>query len=53
MTNVIANLQSLQFESGLSEDERNMAWLRTQTHSLAVAACAQITYLASTVRDAW
>lgn len=46
------NLQTLQFESALSDDEKSILYLRIRSHALTVTACAQATYFASVLNEA-
>ncbi|CAD5117422.1 DgyrCDS6192 [Dimorphilus gyrociliatus] len=49
---ITANLESLQFESGLSEIEKRYLNIRTRSHALTVYACAQATYFVSILNEA-
>ena len=49
---ITVNLQSLSFESALSEDEKQLIGLRKRSHALSVTACAQATYFISVVNEA-
>lgn len=48
---ITENLQTLQFESALSEDEKKILDLRIRSHALTVTACAQATYFASVLNE--
>lgn len=49
---VTNNLTSLQFESALAEDEKQLLVLRDRAHALTVTACAQATYFVSILNEA-
>lgn len=49
---ITTNLESLQFESGLSEIEKRYLNIRTRSHALTVYACAQATYFVSILNEA-
>ena len=46
------NLQSIQFESALTENEAELVYLRKRAHALTVFTCAQATYFASIFSEA-
>lgn len=46
------NLQSLLFESALTEEEKQLLHLRKRSHALTVCACAQATYFVSILNEA-
>lgn len=49
---ITLNLPSLQFESALNEEEKQLQYLRKQAHALAVTSCAQATFLVYTLNEA-
>jgi hypothetical protein len=46
------NLVSLQFESALAYDEKELLYLRPRSHALTAIACAQATYFVSILSEA-
>ena len=52
IVDITNNLPSLQFESALTEDERQLIVLRKRTHALTVTSCAQATYFVSILNEA-
>ncbi|KAJ8309313.1 hypothetical protein KUTeg_014187 [Tegillarca granosa] len=46
------NLETLQFESALTEEEKQMLRLRAISHATTVSACAQATFLVSILHEA-
>ncbi|KAL3874044.1 hypothetical protein ACJMK2_037108 [Sinanodonta woodiana] len=49
---ITINLQTLQFQSALTEEEKELQFLRARSHALTVFACAQATYLVSILNEA-
>ena len=49
---ITENLETLQFESALSEEEKGLLHLRLRSHALTVTACAQATYFATVLNEA-
>lgn len=49
---VTRNLPSLQFESVLSDEEKELLPLRARSHALTAHACAQATYYACVLAEA-
>jgi hypothetical protein len=45
------NLQSIQFESALTDEEAGLLYLRKRAHALTVFNCAQATYFASVLSE--
>lgn len=52
MGDITNNLESLQFESALSEEEKKLLVLRKRSHALTVTTCAQATYFVSILNEA-
>ncbi|XP_061172106.1 NADP-dependent oxidoreductase domain-containing protein 1-like [Saccostrea echinata] len=46
------NLESLQFESALNDDERQLLVLRKRSHALVVTMCTQATFFANILHEA-
>lgn len=46
------NLETLQFESALTEEEKQLLRLRAISHAQTVSACAQATFLVSILHEA-
>jgi hypothetical protein len=51
-SDITLNLSSLQFESALDQDEKELQYLRKRAHALTVTSCAQATYLVSILHEA-
>ena len=51
-TDITLNLPSLQFESALSENEKELLYLRKQNHALSITGCAQATFLVTILNEA-
>ncbi|XP_045172589.2 NADP-dependent oxidoreductase domain-containing protein 1-like [Mercenaria mercenaria] len=51
-TDITLNLSSLQFESALDDDEKELQYLRKRAHALTVTSCAQATYFVSVLHEA-
>ena len=49
---ITCNLQSLLFESALTDDEIRLLHLRKRSHALTVTACAQATHFVSILNEA-
>ncbi|XP_052769563.1 NADP-dependent oxidoreductase domain-containing protein 1-like [Mya arenaria] len=49
---ITSNLPTLQFESALSEEEKQLHYLRKRGHCLTVTSCAQSTFLVSILNEA-
>ncbi|KAK3597347.1 hypothetical protein CHS0354_034590 [Potamilus streckersoni] len=49
---ITINLKTLQFQSALTEEEKELLFLRARSHALTVFACAQATYLVSILNEA-
>ncbi|KAL8613758.1 hypothetical protein ACOMHN_029615 [Nucella lapillus] len=48
---ITKNLFSLQFESALSEEEKELLHLRARSHAISVYQCAQATYFVEILRE--
>ncbi|XP_076464346.1 NADP-dependent oxidoreductase domain-containing protein 1-like [Babylonia areolata] len=48
---ITKNLFSLQFESALTEEERELLHLRARSHAISVYQCAQATYFVEILRE--
>jgi len=46
------NLETLQFESALTEEEKEFLHLRNRTHAITVSACAQATFFVKILHEA-
>ena len=46
------NLESLQFESALNEDEKQLLVLRKRSHAMVVTSCTQATFFANLLHEA-
>lgn len=46
-----ANLSSLSFESGLTDDEKNLLYLRTRSSALTASGCAHASFLVNLVHS--
>lgn len=51
-TDITLNLPSLQFESALDAEEKQLQYLRKRAHALTVTSCAQATFLVSALNEA-
>ena len=49
---ITSNLPTLQFESALTEAEKECLSLRARTHAMVVSACAQATYFVTILNEA-
>ena len=49
---ITSNLPSLQFESALSDEQKQLLILRKRSHALTISACAQALYLVSVLNEA-
>ena len=48
---ITKNLFSLQFESALNDEEKELLHLRARSHAISVYHCAQATYFVEILRD--
>ena len=48
---ITKNLFSLQFESALNEDEKELLHLRTRSHAISVNQCAQATFFVEVLKE--
>lgn len=46
------NLESLQFESALNDEEKQLLALRKRSHAMVVTACTQATFFANILHEA-
>ncbi|XP_067471256.1 NADP-dependent oxidoreductase domain-containing protein 1 isoform X1 [Thunnus thynnus] len=51
MVDLTANLSSLSFETGLTEDEKNLLYLRPRSAGLTVCGCAHASFLCGLVQS--
>ena len=49
---ITANLLTLQFESALTDEEKELLYLRKRAHALTVNSCAQAAFLVSILNEA-
>ncbi|KAK3094039.1 hypothetical protein FSP39_023312 [Pinctada imbricata] len=49
---ITQNLKTLQFESALSDDEKQLLHLRERSHALTVAGCVHATFMARLLQEA-
>ena len=49
---ITENLQTLQFESALTDAEKELQYLRKRAHALTVYSCAQAAFLVSILNEA-
>ncbi|XP_013415154.1 NADP-dependent oxidoreductase domain-containing protein 1-like isoform X2 [Lingula anatina] len=50
-SDITNNLPTLQFESALTDEEKDLLVLRARSHAITVSACAQATYLAAVFNE--
>lgn len=48
---ITKNLLTLQFESALTEEEKELLHLRARSHAIAVYQCAQATYFVEILKE--